>query len=941
MKKKFKKGLAVALTAIAFGCMSVSLASCGNGGTDPVVPEDTSVSYGVSTSSGKKTMDVGGTDKITITNIKGTTEDKLVLNYSSSDKSVLTVDADGNISAVKTGVASVIIVDSENDIVKSIEIKVNGQTANGYYKYSAEGWEKKAEILGVLEKYAQDTYLTGIPLAGDGSYIMYNDRVQKGVNTYIKNYGFGILQYGKLTSPLSGETNESYKNYYHNYNAEDPHTLNNWNSNSSTVSDLVSNMVSSYYGARLNEDKTDYEEYPVLAAANDFVCLDPTTDASPKGTKFKLYVKTGKDGLKYSNNSKNSAYAAFNGRGIELEDYVTAFKVMMTQKYNLYRGSEMIAADYARPLKGAAAYWNASKDGIDTDAAKAAWENVGVKSGTDDGGSYLSFEFNKALTVSDMKSNFSSDMYEPIPMDFITLVGGGDKYGTFSEDGSLTPVDTTLSLGAYTLEYYEKDKLITWKRNSNWIEKTEDTGMWNIEGIHTAILTAAKSDTEAAFKEFLDNKLDACSIPGTYLKQYQNDPRTTAIPETTVWKVNLNACNESLWEELFGEEGTVGHTSKDKYWSIKPIMSNTHFLDGLYYSINRSEFADAQNMTPSQNYLSKAYVFKDDDGVAHTYNETDYHKNALSNRYPDTYGYNLEASKTMFKLAIQEEVEAGHYSYGTASSPSYIDISAKWMDTNTLKTIGQPITEYMLNAFNSVDPRIQLRINNVVAGSSSDDMYDALYYGQFDIGMGAITGMFEWPLEFFQVLCSDNRSGFCLNWGVDTSVDDGKIFYDGKTWSYDALWEAGTTSTVAVDGQSFTPLDFTYVNNTYTLNDTDKSVAYEGLITAIEAEGVSVKLKGIWMEDFLTNSGIGTGEFIDTQLVEGVDFTLGEDGKFKVIIPDSVNSLNWASMGLKGYDKNNYQVDLYARYTITTTSGLEFDLDYLFYSPYGYNHYQK
>jgi len=918
MKKSRKKVLALCLSAACLGTMMITLTGCGGGDT-PITPVVEATSFTVSTESGVKTLAVGGTDNVKLVSVKGDST-KFDLAYSSSDSSVVTVDDSGKITAVKPGKATIIVVESESNYVASMEITVSGEFANGYFNYSGDGWQKQQEILGVLEKYAQDTYLTGIPLAGDGQYIMYNERVQKGVENYIQGYGFGIIQYGSLTKPLDAETNAAYKDYYHNYTNEDPHTINEYDANSNSISDLSDNIKSSYFGVKLNADKTDYEYYPQLSKDEDWTALDPSSDASPKATKFKLHVKTGKEGLKYSTLSKK--YAAYNGREVKIEDYVTPAKLLLTKKFNLYRGAEQVGADYARPIKGAAEYWNASADGINEEAFK----NVGVKSGTDEQGDYIMFEFSKGLTISDAKSNIGGSLFQPMPMEFVDEIGGVNKYGAFSEDGSLTPVDTTLSLSAYTLEYWEKDKLITFKRDPNWIEKTSETGMYNIAGIHEDVITAAKSDTEAGFKEFLAGKLDACAIPGTYLKQYQNDPRTTAIPEVTTWKVNVNATSEELWEELFGENGSITKTSKDKYWNVKPIMNNTHFLDGLYYAINRSEFADSQNMTPSQNYLSKAYYFTDDEGGNHYYYESEDHDNALKDRYPDTYGYNLDAAKLMFKLAIQEEVDAGHYAYGTAANPTIITVSAKWMSANTLKTMGEPVTKYMVDAFNSVDDRIKLNIENTVAGSTTDDMYDALEYGQFDLGMGAITGMQAWPLDFFQVLCSDNRSGFCLNWGPDTSVNDGKIFYDGKTWSFNALWEAGTAGVAAVNGEVGFSFAGVKSKTSYVLNHDAKSVTYTLFYEAIAAAGVTYKVKGVDLEDYATNNGVGTGQV--TSLDVSDTLVVNADGSFSFVVPASCNWSYTGDYGMVGWDEYDYRFDCYVTLEIAS-GGKSFELTYL------------
>ena len=922
MKRKTKNLLGTVLTAGCICATISALVSCDNRGTvTPADENEKHPEFTLKTTDGSSKLEVGKFTTLEVTDLKDLEADSLDLAYSSSNSDVLAVSEDGVVTAKEPGVASVIALDNASGAVDSFELTVSGENANGGFNYSGELYSVQEEILGKLERYAQDTYLSGIPLAGDGAYVMYNDRVQKGVENYIQGYGFGILQYGSLTKDLEGETNSAYKRYLHSYNTEDPHNVNDWNGESTSVTDLVDYMKSSYFGVRLNADKTGYETYPVLSKDDDWTALNPSADASPKATRFRLHVKTGEDGLKYSTATKNSELAKFNGRGVKIEDYITPIKLMLTKKYNMYRGGEQVSPTYARPIKGAADYWNASEDGVNEEAFK----NVGVSTGHDDEGYYIEFEFATALTVSDAKDNIGGTLFQPLPQEFFDAIGDITKYGAFSEDGSLTPVDTSLSLSAYTLEYWEKDKLITFKRNPDWIEKTEDTGMWNIPGVHIAVIEAAKSDQEAAFKEFLAGKLDSCSIPGTRLKEYQNDPRTVAIPENTTWKLNVNATTEELWEELFGENGTVSKSSKDKYWKVKPIMSNVHFLDGLYYSINRSQFADSQNMTPSQNYLSKAYYFSDEEGGKHYYYESDAHENALKDRYVDTYGYNLDAAKIMFKLAIQEEVAAGHYSYGTAESPTVIGISAKWMSQNSMTKMGIPITKYMMDAFNSVDPRIQLNIENSVAGSDSDAMYDALEAGQFDIGMGAITGMQAWPLDFFQVLCSDNRSGFCLNWGPDTSVNDGKIYYDGKLWSFNALWEAGTSGVCAVDGA----VGFSYTTDDsatkYSLDDAAQTITYNLVYKVIAAQGVISKFKGVDIEDYLTNSGKGTAQVHSMEL----PFTENDDGSITFTVPNTVNNLDYTKLGLSAaYAKYNNLFDLYVTFEITTPTGQVFDITY-------------
>ena len=61
---------------------------------------------------------------------------------------------------------------------------------------------------------------------------------------------------------------------------------------------------------------------------------------------------------------------------------------------------------------------------------------------------------------------------------------------------------------------------------------------------------------------------------------------------------------------------------------------------------------------------------------------TKQHKDNLANYYPDTYGYNLEASKTCFRNAINEMV-----SNGDVTLPYKGEMKIIWMNTGRYKRI--------------------------------------------------------------------------------------------------------------------------------------------------------------------------------------------------------------------------------------------------------------
>ena len=75
--------------------------------------------------------------------------------------------------------------------------------------------------------------------------------------------------------------------------------------------------------------------------------------------------------------------------------------------------------------------------------------------------------------------------------------------------------------------------------------------------------------------------------------------------------------------------------------------------------------------------------------------------------------------------------------------------------------------------------------------------------GQFDLGFGSISGNPLNPLDFCNVLSSDQSisGGFTLNWGLDTNnPDEDALVYNGQRWSFDALYTAANSVAIVKDG---------------------------------------------------------------------------------------------------------------------------------------------
>ena len=667
--------------------------------------------------------------------------------------------------------------------------------SQGYADYTAVQGIERADILGALEKYAVDTHLTGITFMGNGGYVMYADNIEKGTNTYIPGYGFGILAEGRITGPLTGNgVAEQYNMYYHTYQTDDPLLLNPMNSQTSTVSDLCSYTAASYFDVQMSETKDSYVYVKDLSLVDRPIPVGDPVNGNQYYT-FKFPVKVGAD-LKYDTNSAIARFAAFKGREVQLEDYVTPYKIYFTKKYGLKRSAENLTK--AGSIAGANEYYSASENGFNAEA----WENVGIKAFVDenDGKSYLQFTLKGAFTPFMAMLTLGGSMFQPVPEEFILACGGADNadlaegvkyWGTPNADSTEMPGDHWLSTGPYTIEAWNKNQNIVYKKNPYYA----DRGRYQIAGVHMNILTAAKTDQEAAINEFLQGNLSAAGIPSTKLAQYKNDPRTSKTAASTTFKLNLNTCDEELWEELFGQNGSISpHASKSDYWDVKPAMSNRNFLNGLSYAVNRVEFCDSVGRVASSDYFADTYLIDPENGIS--YNKTDAHKAAVADSLAGTdgYGYSLELAKQSFKAAAQELIENGDYEIGDV-----IEIESEWQEESDEQAYGSVIKNYLETAFNGAETGLTLNVK-LGHGATWDAVYDRMMEGCFDIGFGSISGDINDPLNFFEVLKSDNSSHYTLNWGIDTNEVDGSIVYDDQVWSFDALWAAADHGTIVEDG---------------------------------------------------------------------------------------------------------------------------------------------
>lgn len=684
--------------------------------------------------------------------------------------------------------------------------------ANGVYNYAAASYDEKAKMIGAEEGYILDNFLGGIPLYDSGGSVLYSSRLSGLLAKYIPNYGFGVGR-ATINSPMSAtaEPTAAYQTYYHGFETADPATYNAMNAKDSVSSDVNGMFTMSYYEQKPNAAGDNYVWYPALASAMPVALnADPTTKLA---TKWRVKVHANEDGYVYNTLSTKSALSAFAGTKIQLADYITPYKLCLDNAWN--RATDL--ADPSTGFAGVSAYSSAkTKD----------WSVVGIQA--NDTEKSIDFEFNTPKNSFYAMYYVSSGMYSPIPSTFIDALDtfktgtqtGASLLGIYNDTGTgasgLTGVDSVLSVGVYMPEAVEAGTQIVFKKNPKCCVSSD----YHFDGYKEWIWTAAASTYGYAYDQYKTyGNIDAVGIPSTKLAAESGNPERRQTLGDTVWKLQVNSCTQDLWNKLFGDNGTIDQGTDNGY-ACKPIMSNKNFLNGLYYAVNRTELATYLGRNGSQAFFSDAYDYDPEQGLS--YRSSDAGKAVLAERSPNTLGYDATQAQKLFQIAVEQEQAKGNYKGGTAADPVVITLNNWYQSQGDIDNEGGKEAAYFTTAFNAAcldKYGVKLEINNQAPTVWSDVYYKHLMVGQYDLGFGSISGNTLDPLSFCNTCCSDNRSGFTLCWGQDTSVCEydeetgiGAIMYDGKAWSFDALYEAGNTGTVAKDGESTPAVSF-YVDS--------------------------------------------------------------------------------------------------------------------------------
>jgi hypothetical protein len=783
----------------------------------------------------------------------------------------------------------------------NVTVVPKDEIATGAINYSNLTGEEKLDIMQQLDGYTIYHGLSGVTLRSNGSYQLYQDRVTSPLltsNNYIMGYGWGVLDYGNITAAMDShnEEKENWRYYYHTFTQDDPGHLNAMNASESEVDDVESYIRSSYFTYRLNESYTAKEQVGVLSRENDAIALNK--DATGKATKWKVKLRVGADadgdngetkGLTYRTASTDATLGAFNGRKVALDDYLTPWKLLLTQAVGWSRGSEQVSSSNPAVIVGSADYYNATADGFD----EKAWDKVGIT--IDETDNSITFELTQGVTQDFIAYYLDSYTSNPIPMDFIKdlattgttdddkILSGAKNYATFIDGKS--PVDTHLSVGPYYLEYYEKSKSYVYKKNADWFEKEDSYGrtLYQIPGIKLMYDQSINEDASAWYNAYYAGRIDVVTIPSEQWEKEKTNTKKKEVPGSSSSNLRLNTSDELLYSELFGKDGRINrarelHTTESSYYQVKPIMSNRNFIYGLNTSIDREDLCDTKGYTASSDYFGDLQQMSPASTVS--YNKTDAHQSAVASVYGEN-GISLTdniAGYTYFQKAIEEELAAGHYTLGTGSNPTVVSFSIKATDSRFNSWYSEVASLWekafsdavLLHGGDWVDgssPKIVLDVEQLTPSSTDSTtvnnfiFYEGQMVGDFDSGIGYITGGAYDTFNFMRLQRAYNDPAeLVLTWGADTSLLSPRIKYEGKYYSYDGLWLSGQQGVILdTEGTVVDPIVVGSADEFALDAATGKIV---GTLTFTPTEGVTVSLDEASAQSFYINDpDIGYFEF--------------------------------------------------------------------------------
>jgi ABC-type oligopeptide transport system substrate-binding subunit len=691
----------------------------------------------------------------------------------------------------------------------------------GFFDYKFETADIRHTFMAAAEKYLMNNMYAGVPLFSNGGLNLYSSRLQLPVENYVAVMGFGT-RFATMSSDDStvkmddNEFGNAGEFTYRTRISENPQTFNQWIYDTSTDSTLMSEYYGALYDYIFNADKTGYEVVPAMAAA-DPEAVDPEVTDSGK-TISKVWRISLKDGLLWTYHDDTDLSALPAGHEvIDANDFVNTYKKALEEGWfrAISGGGDFVTS--AQSVVGAGDYYDLWDDPTDP----YDWADVGIKAIDN---LTIEFTFEDDQSTWNVKYWLASFVMAPVNLELMEVLG--DDFATD---------ETTIAYhGPYVLDYYEDSKILRFVKNPNYAMPN-----WDFYTHKTFIV---QQDPAITFAEFEAGKLEAVGLPTESYETYKDDPRLKRAPGVTTYRMMINGL------------GTV-EAQREQFpsgsWIPEPILANQDFKMAMFFAIDRKYLAEDVLKTRTTNMFlfSDGYLVEAESGVP--YRNTPQGVTVGEGLSPSSNGYNKDAATALFKQAVAALIAEGVLVAGAdADNPTIITLEFNYFaNSDSQVTMYNYIRDAFEEAFVDDVNFVEVRLEGF-AKQFPAIYYDYMMTGEFDLSIGGISGSALDAASFLDTYSSDNRSGFTLNWGIDTSVAEIPVVYNdsegvrhNEVWSFDAIVSILNGEVYVIDGEeaevpAAKDIEYTPTTITFTV-DKFNSASYQDFTYTLQTYNAS------------------------------------------------------------------------------------------------------
>ena len=699
------------------------------------------------------------------------------------------------------------------DVVVS-EVDVTFPT--GFYNYKFANTDLRHTFMAAAEAYLLNNMFAGVPLFANGGFTLFSSRLQLPVSEFVPVMGFGT-DFATMSADdstvlmdngLAGNANEY---TYRSTITTNPTTLQHWIYDDAVSSTVIARFSDALYIYEFNDDKTGYVVVPSMASAMPLAVNPTTTDTGKEVAKtWRISLR---DDLVWAFN--DDTVTTGYDMTIDANDFVETYE-------------EALFQNWFRAISGGGDFTSETNQIVNAQEfadGDVAWSEVGINKVDD-----LTIEFVFVNDMSDWNVRYwlSSFTMNPIHMELYADTTTFDVDGYVDVMGYGTVPEKTAFTGAFILDYYEADKILRYSANPDF----HDPDAY----FYTHYTYSVIEDADIRFNEFIAGKTETVGLPTTKYEEYKTHPGLKRVPGATTFRMMIN----SLGTVEAQQEAFEGST-----WVPEPLLANQDFKMAMFFAIDRQKLAEEVLKTSTTNMFLFSDAYLVDAELGTPYRSTPQGVGVGEGLSPSTHGFNFDASVAYYKLAIAALVADGTYVAGTEAAPLEIELAFHiFSGSESQELMGAYIKTAFEEAFQDDVNHVNIIIN-VIAKDFPGIYYNYMMIGEFDLSIGGISGSQLDAASFLDTYSSDNRSGFTLNWGIDTSKADVEvIYYDvagnrlREMWSFDAISSVLVGEVYVADGtEQEVPAakDFEYTPTTVTFTvDQFTNTSYTGLTYTVQ-----------------------------------------------------------------------------------------------------------